>query len=355
MTSALWACRHGSNAFVLGNRSTTICKRKFSLVTCGKGISNRCEIPFETRRHGRNVFVLGNRSTTICKRSFSLVTSGNGIEKKPEKEILTKPQQTMVYLNDVGLVRGERPASQIFYSSVLGGAYLCWGASMFILLGGGSPELAASNPGAHKVLSALIFPIGLSSIVVSGSDLLTSNMCYATLPFVSGDPRRTKEQKLENLVRLWSVSTAGNVIGCGAFALATAGLFSGSSMGAFAAGIATKKVMTPAVSVFFKAIGANWLVNLGVFLASNADSAPGKAAMLWLPVTAFVALGLEHCVASMYLIPLGALCGADTVTLTNTLGNLLPAIAGNAVGAGFCVSFLQWKALMHPNFQFTER
>ena len=34
----------------------------------------------------------------------------------------------------------------------------------------------------------------------------------------------------------------------------------------------------------------------------------GKMAALWIPITAFVALGLEHCVANMFLVPLGMLC-----------------------------------------------
>ena len=38
---------------------------------------------------------------------------------------------------------------------------------------------------------------------------------------------------------------------------------------------------------------------------------PGKLAGLWMPVTMFVALGLEHSVANMYFLPLGMMTGAE--------------------------------------------
>ena len=37
----------------------------------------------------------------------------------------------------------------------------------------------------------------------------------------------------------------------------------------------------------------------------------GKMAGLWMPVTMFVALGLEHSVANMYFLPLGMMTGAE--------------------------------------------
>ena len=41
---------------------------------------------------------------------------------------------------------------------------------------------------------------------------------------------------------------------------------------------------------------ANWLVCVAVWQAGASSSLPGKALGAWLPVSAFVALGLEHSV-----------------------------------------------------------
>jgi formate/nitrite transporter FocA (FNT family) len=57
--------------------------------------------------------------------------------------------------------------------------------------------------------------------------------------------------------------------------------------------------------LFGKAVGANWLVNLAITTSNGTRSIAGKVAAIWLPITTFVALGLEHAVANMFLIPLG--------------------------------------------------
>lgn len=260
---------------------------------------------------------------------------------------LSAPQQAMVYLNDVGLTRGDRPSTQIFVSSVLGGAFLSWGAAMYLTLGGGSPELMASAPGMHKIVSALIFPIGLSCIVLSGSDLLTSNMMYSTLPFVSKDSRKSTVDKTESLVHLWAVSAAGNAVGCVAMAGLTMPLMTvNPDMVAFAQAIAIKKTSGALMPTFLKAVGCNWLVNFAIFSATTANSSAGKMAVLWLPITTFVALGLEHVVANLYFVPLGMFLGADISVATACFANFLPVFAGNAVGASVFVSWMHWKSIM---------
>ena len=59
------------------------------------------------------------------------------------------------------------------------------------------------------------------------------------------------------------------------------------------------------------------------------------------PVSAFVAMGFEHCVANMYLIPLGMLAGAP-VTLEMFLYNMIPATIGNIIGGGVLVALVYW-------------
>mmetsp|Transcript_42277 Transcript_42277/g.75898 ORF Transcript_42277/g.75898 Transcript_42277/m.75898 type:complete len:92 (-) Transcript_42277:177-452(-) len=51
----------------------------------------------------------------------------------------------------------------------------------------------------------------------------------------------------------------------------------------------------------------------------------------------FVALGTEHCVANMYLIPQGMLAGAD-ISVGKLFGNIIPVTLGNIVGAAVFVA-----------------
>jgi formate transporter len=58
---------------------------------------------------------------------------------------------------------------------------------------------------------------------------------------------------------------------------------------------------------------------------------------VWFPISAFVALGLDHSVANMFLIPLGMLRGADITIAQMLLKNLIPVTLGNIVGGALCV------------------
>lgn len=55
--------------------------------------------------------------------------------------------------------------------------------------------------------------------------------------------------------------------------------------------------------VLISAIGCNWLVCLAVWLSFGAQDAAGKILGIWFPIMAFVAIGFQHVVANMFVIP----------------------------------------------------
>ena len=63
----------------------------------------------------------------------------------------------------------------------------------------------------------------------------------------------------------------------------------------------------------------------------------GKMTAVWFPISAFVALGLDHSVANMCLIPLGMLRGAEVSVTQLFTQNLIPVTLGNIVGGALCV------------------
>ena len=58
---------------------------------------------------------------------------------------------------------------------------------------------------------------------------------------------------------------------------------------------------------------------------------------VYFPISAFVALGLDHSVANMFIIPLGMLRGAEITIKEFLFKNLVPVTLGNIVGGGLCV------------------
>ena len=53
---------------------------------------------------------------------------------------------------------------------------------------------------------------------------------------------------------------------------------------------------------------------------------------VWFPISAFVALGLEHSVANMFIVPMGMALGAPVSAQAFLMNNLVPVTLGNILG-----------------------
>ena len=106
-------------------------------------------------------------------------------------------------------------------------------------------------------------------------------------------------------------------------------------------GIAVGKLTPDWFTLMFKGILCNIFVCLGVWLAYAARGVVDRMLAVLLPVTAFVALGFEHCGANMYFLPMAyvlKLAGyapagidLDVITLGNIAKNLTAATVGNTI------------------------
>src|ERR1700757_4789664 len=77
------------------------------------------------------------------------------------------------------------------------------------------------------------------------------------------------------------------------------------------------------------------MVTIGAVLALASRSTVGKIAAMWLPITTFFALGFEHSVVNMFVIPSGMILGAPISLSQFLLWNLLPVTIGNIVAGTF--------------------
>eukprot|EP00951_Prasinocladus_malaysianus_P038786 scaffold428845_cov48-Prasinocladus_malaysianus.AAC.1 len=77
----------------------------------------------------------------------------------------------------------------------------------------------------------------------------------------------------------------------------------------------------------------NWLVSLAVYMSFAAHDFTGKVMAIWPPIAAFVAMGMDHCVANMFFLPLGLMLGADYSVGQMFTHNLIPVTIGNIVGS----------------------
>jgi formate/nitrite transporter len=109
------------------------------------------------------------------------------------------------------------------------------------------------------------------------------------------------------------------------------------------AGIAEKKALDESsYQVFLRALGANWLVCLAVWMAIAADSVGSKILAMIFPVMAFVAMGFDHVVANMFFLPAASFAGMPGLGWDDILRNWSVAFLGNLVGGAVFVGTTYW-------------
>lgn len=210
-----------------------------------------------------------------------------------------------------------------------------------------SVALTAVAEGSHPWVGAMIFPLGFAILMLLGFELVTSY--FVLIPTAGFDGQVT----MAGMLRAWAWVFVANLIGSLTYAVllywavTKFGHVDAGALGqviverAEAKTLAYKDVGTTAgvASAFVKAVLCNWMVATGAIMLLVSRSVIGKVVALWLPIFAFFAMGFEHSVVNMFVIPAGILFG-DTVTIadwwqwnqiTVTLGNIVGAILFGAV------------------------
>lgn len=232
-----------------------------------------------------------------------------------------RPAEIAALIETAGVAKAALPMHRIATLAVLAGAFIGFGSAFWcITMTGADPGF-----GPQRVLGGAVFALGLILVVVGGAELFTGN---ALMVMAAVDRRIT----IGALLRNWGIVYAANLIGAVGLALAfgLSGLLDGP-MGETAARAATAKAALGPVEAFVRGALCNALVCLAVWLSFAARSATDKILCVLWPVAGFVALGLEHSVANMFLFPAGIWAGADLAPGA-AAGNLFWVTLGNIAG-----------------------
>ncbi len=255
----------------------------------------------------------------------------------------------------IGVSKAEAPAFSTFTLAILAGAFIALGAIFATTVTAGT---AAEWPfGVSKLLTGLVFCLGLILVIVGGAELFTGNNLIV-MAWAGGKVSTTK------LLRNWGIVYLGNFVG----SVGTAVLilfskqytFGGGGVGKTALSIANGKIGLGFWQAIALGILCNALVCLAVWLTFSARSTIDKIAAIIFPITAFVAAGFEHSVANMYFIPVGLLIKAFDPTFTSSTGldltnltwgtflvnNLLPVTIGNIIGGTVFVAAVYWSVFL---------
>jgi len=254
------------------------------------------------------------------------------------------PAEIAHLVENVGVTKANLPLLALVVLGILAGAFIAFGAMFFTLSITGS----TLGFGPTRLIGGLVFSLGLILVIIAGAELFTGNnlivMAWADRKVTTGQ-----------LLRNWVVVYIANFVGAGATAAmvfwsGTLNLGDGA-VAETAVTIATGKISMTWFEAFIRAILCNALVCLAVWLSMSAHRVTGKILAILFPITAFVALGFEHSVANMYLLPLGWLLGAEGVTFGAIAANLVPVTIGNIVGGSIFVALVYWLVYLRHDRQ----
>jgi formate/nitrite transporter len=256
-----------------------------------------------------------------------------------------KPSDVVASMVDAGLKKLALAPCDLLIRGAISGALL--GAATTLAFTG---ALTTGQP----IVGALIFPVSLVMIVLLGLELVTGS--FAVVPLARLEGKASWNAVIAN----WSWVFVANLLGSLAFgvliaiSLTNMGKVEVAGVAARIVAVAEAKTIGNAaigaagmVAVFVKAVLCNWLVCLGVVMAMTSTSTVGKIAATWLPIFLFFALGFEHAVVNMFVIPTGMLLGAKVSLSDWWLWNQIPVTLGNLVG-GFVFTGLALYATYKP-------
>jgi len=246
-----------------------------------------------------------------------------------------KPEKIAELVENIGVKKALLPAIPTIMLSLMAGAFIAFGA-MFYTLVMTNHDMGF---GPARLLGGVVFSLGLILVVVGGAELFTGNnfivMAWA-------EHKVTTAQLLRN----WSLVYIANFIGAiGAAILmywSGALLLGDGAVAETALNIAVYKVNLEPMQAFIRGLLCNALVCLAVWLCFAARDVASKILAIIFPISAFVALGFEHCVANMYFIPLGMMISDGEIGVTVFLTNLIPVTIGNIIGGSLFVAFVYW-------------
>ena len=263
------------------------------------------------------------------------------------------PASMAVRAEQSGVKRASTDPLTVLVLSVLAGAFIAFGAifATTVTAGAGLPY------GVARLLTGLVFSVGLLMVIIAGAELFTGNNIIV-MAWASG------KVKTRALLLNWVLSFSGNFVG----AILTAALmfyttqytFGDGAVGLVALSTANTKASLTFVPALTLGIMCNALVCLAVWMCFSARTNIDRVVTAVPPIAAFAAAGFEHCIANIYFIPMGLFIKAGApqtfwVAIGKTasdypaltwnnffLGNLLPVTIGNIIGGSIMIAAVYW-------------
>lgn len=190
--------------------------------------------------------------------------------------------------------------------------------------------------GLINLMGAIAFSLGLFLVVLTNSELLTSNFMYFTVGWYY------KVVSFNKMMWILLYCFLGNILGGFVlfFLMKYAHVMTPEMTQALTALVQKKTVDSTWLNIFTKGIFCNFFINIGIFISMQFKGGLTKAFFIACGVIVFVYMGYEHVVFNAGLYAGMVFFNLDAVSWLHVLKNIVFAFLGNFVGGGIFVGLV---------------
>ncbi|MFL5244200.1 MAG: formate/nitrite transporter family protein [Gemmataceae bacterium] len=221
-----------------------------------------------------------------------------------------------------------------FIRSMLAGMYVGAAIVLIFTIGSFLPDQS------RKLLMGVCFGGALTIVIFAGSELFTGSNLVLTLGVFAR--KATWKDLSSNWIWTWVGNLAGSILL--AAIVIRSGIMNDDPVKTFVLKLVQTKMNLPPEQLFWRAVLANWLVCLGVWMAARIKDETARILMIWWCMFTFITCGYEHSIANMCGLMLGLLLPhSDYLISWQGYGyNLGLATLGNVVGGAIFVAGAYW-------------
>jgi len=265
------------------------------------------------------------------------------------------PAEVAKKVKTLGVSKANMPFLQLLVLSMMAGAFISFGAMYY--------TIAMTHPaeayGAAKMLGGLAFSLGFILVVIAGGELFTGNNLIVMA-------LAKRQITLLCVLKNWSLVYLGNAVGAliTVYLVFASGFLDGAhhAVGATALKVGLAKVDLSTSEAFVRGIFCNSLVCLASWMVYASRTVMDKVFAVIFPISAFVAMGFEHCIANMFMIPLAIVASLDpeivtvsglsaealqNLNLSGFISNLIPVTLGNIFGGTIMVGMSLYTVYLY--------
>ena len=192
------------------------------------------------------------------------------------------------------------------------------------------------NDGLINLMGAIAFSLGLVLVVLTNSELLTSNFMYLTVGWYY------KAISVSKMIWIFIFCFIGNILGGFIlfFLMKYAHVMTPEMTDSLTALVHKKTVESTWLNILIKGIFCNFFINIGIFISMQFKEGLAKAFFIACGVIVFVFMGYEHVVFNAGLYAGMVFFNLDAVSWLHVLKNIVFAFLGNFVGGGIFVGLV---------------